>query len=378
MQFVVLGAGRMGRAIAWDLARAAGKDAVRVFDARADAAKDAGESMGLHWAALELADPDAVRPVLEGADVAVSAADYSLNEMLTRLAIETKTHLCDLGGNNTVVARQRAMHAQAERAGVTIVPDCGLAPGLAPLLAYRGVERVGGRARAVKIRVGGLPQRPQPPLDYAQFFAIRGLTNEYLEPVVRVRGGKNEIVETMVDVEPVAFAGFPALESFNTSGGCSTLPETLAGRVDDLDYQTIRYAGHARIIKAMIDLGMLGQEPIDAGGTRVVPRVVTERLLETHLPKDENDVVLVRVTVEGDRERVVYEIVDRRDPATGHTAMARTTGYPTAVIAWMLGTGRIEKRGVLPGELCVPVDALVEELRARGIAIDTRTEALKN
>src|SRR5688572_2948257 len=109
MKVVVLGAGRMGRAIAWDLARSLGKDAVHVVDVREDAARSAGESMGLRWSRVELADVGAVRPLLADADVAVSAADYALNEMLTRLAIETRTHLVDLGGNNTMVAKQRAL-----------------------------------------------------------------------------------------------------------------------------------------------------------------------------------------------------------------------------------------------------------------------------
>src|SRR5690349_910219 len=105
MKVVVLGAGRMGRAIAWDLGRALGRDAVHVTDVRVDAAQSAGESMGLRWSALDLGDDAAVRAALADADVAVSAADYAFNERLTRIAIETKTHLCDLGGNNTVVAR---------------------------------------------------------------------------------------------------------------------------------------------------------------------------------------------------------------------------------------------------------------------------------
>jgi lysine 6-dehydrogenase len=235
MKAVVLGSGRMGRAIAWDLARSLGKESVHVVDARADAARSAGEAMGLSWSQVELGDPAAVRPVLEDADVAISAADYGLNEMLTRLAIETKTHMVDLGGNNTMVARQRALTAEAERAGITVVPDCGLAPGMAVYMAYRAVEQAGGRARSLRIRVGGLPQDPQPPLGYGQFFAIRGLTNEYLEPAFKVRDGQTITVKTMDEVESIAFDGFPPLEAFNTSGGCSTLPETHAGRVRDLD-----------------------------------------------------------------------------------------------------------------------------------------------
>ncbi|MCC7538491.1 MAG: saccharopine dehydrogenase NADP-binding domain-containing protein [Deltaproteobacteria bacterium] len=376
MTYLVLGAGRMGSAIAWDLAMRAGKDKVRIVDAREAVARAVGESLGVAWGSADLRDDDAVRPLLRAADVAVSAADYSLNERLTRLAIEERTHLCDLGGNNTVVGRQLAMSLAAERAGVTVVPDCGLAPGLACLLAARGVELL-GRAKSVRIRVGGLPQDPRPPLGYALFFSVRGLTNEYLEQAEVVRDGETVHVRSMTEVESLEFPPpFGKLEAFHTSGGASTLPATLAGLVDDLDYKTIRYPGHCAIVGAMIELGFLSDKAVRIGEADVVPRAFSEALLTKALGYETPDAVLVRVIVEGADERIVYQLVDRLDPSTGHTAMARTTGYPTAAIAWMLGTGKITKRGVVPGERCVPVDALVTALAERNVRIDQRREAV--
>lgn len=360
----------MGRAIAQDLVRSFGADAVEVVDANAERARSLGQSLGIRHSAADLAEQGELARLLKGAKVAVSAADYSLNEGLTRAAIAAGAHLCDLGGNPTVVQHQLAMDKEAKAAGVTVIPDCGLAPGLACLLAARAVEQL-ARPESVRIRVGGLPADPKPPLNYSLFFSVRGLTNEYLEPADVLREGERRTAQSMTEVEPLSFPPpFGQLEAFNTAGGASTLPMTLAGKVRNLDYKTIRYPGHAAIIKAMIDLGFLAEAPVEVDGARVVPRRFTEAMFERSLALGDDDVVLVRVTAEGGGERVAYQLIDRKDPSTGHSAMMRTTGYPTAVIAKFLATGRITQRGVVPGELCVPVDALIEELGQRGVRIE--------
>ncbi|MCS6799035.1 MAG: saccharopine dehydrogenase NADP-binding domain-containing protein [Myxococcota bacterium] len=372
MRFLVLGAGRMGRAIAFDLVRTLGRDAVAVADGSSDALDRIARWLEVRTHRLDLADTDALRPLLERAEVAVSAADYALNLTLTRLCIETRTHMLDLGGNNDVVAAQLALDAQAARAGVLVVPDCGLAPGLAVWLAARAVERT--RApRAVRIRVGGLPARPEPPLGYALFFSVRGLINEYVEPPVALRSGRLVRLEPLGDVEPVELeAPFGTLEAFNTSGGCSTLPQTLAGRVEELDYKTIRWPGHAAAMRAMLGIGLMSSEPLDVHGTRIAPRAVLEALLERNLPRTDDDVVIVRVRCEGrDGQRVGYDLVDRYDPPTGQTAMARTTGYPTSIAARLIADGHVEARGVVPGERCLPVDRIVEQLAERGVLVRT-------
>lgn len=372
MRLLVLGSGKMGKAIAWVLVRAKGASAVTVVDSDPARAAALGKALGCAHTSVNLADEKAVTHLLDGATAAVSAADYSLNELLTRVAIKTRTHLCDLGGNNTVVAHQRALTAEAEKAGVTVVPDCGLAPGLAGLLAYRAAETMRAPTSA-RLRVGGLPAHPKPPLDYSLFFSVRGLTNEYLEPVELLKDGKKVQAECLTDVEPIEFPPpLGKLECFNTSGGVSTLVETLAGKVRDVDYKTIRYPGHAHIVKAMIDLGFLSEKELTVAGKSVVPRQVTEAIFERSLDHGDDDIVLVRVTVEGQGEKVTYQIIDRKDHQRGHSAMARTTGYPTAVIALMLADGRITKRGVIPGELCVPVDDLVKELVALGVPVEVQ------
>jgi len=273
------------------------------------------------------------------------------------------------------VERQLALDEEARRRGVTIIPDCGLAPGMAGLLAARGVEQLDS-TDTVSLRVGGLPAHPKPPLNYKLVFSARGLINEYLEPTEVLRDGQVERVASLTEVERVEFPPpFGVLEAFNTSGGASTLPRTLRGRVRNVNYKTLRYPGHCAVFAAMGALGLFSEEPVRG----VSPRVVTEQLLESALADDDTDVVLLRVSIEGrkggEAKRLVYELIDQHDPRTGHSAMARSTAYPATAIAYMLGIGAIERRGVLPGELAVPLELFVGAVRARGLNVTERWES---
>lgn len=380
----------MGRAAAWDLARQPGVDLVRLVDRDGDAlrlaerelakllAETAPESKAkIEAQRYDLADETGAVRLLEGFDVMLSSSDYRYNVMLTRAAIEARCHMCDLGGNLFVVEKQMALDEDAKRRGVTIVPDCGLSPGMACLFAAHGVERMDA-VDTVRIRVGGLPANPKPPLNYKMLFAVRGLTNEYLEPAEALREGKIVRIPSLTEPEPIEFPyPFGTLEAFNTSGGCSTLPRTLKHKVRNLDYKTIRYPGHCAAFAGMHAIGLLSEEAVDG----VVPREFTEKLIERTLHDDsDTDVALVRVTVEGKKDgkaqRQVFEVIDRHDAKTGHSAMARTTSYPAAVVAYMLGAGAVQKRGVLPGELSVPLEAFVSAVRARGIDVKERWEPL--
>jgi lysine 6-dehydrogenase len=377
----------MGRAAAWDLARQPGVKAVRLVDHDAHALEDAEREVArvlvetapksqakIEAQRFDLGDQSGLRKLCEGWDVMLSSADYRFNEALTRAAIDAKCHMCDLGGNIFVVEKQLALDDEARRRGVTIVPDCGLAPGMACLIAAWGVERMDS-AETVRIRVGGLPANPKPPLGYKLVFNPRGLTNEYLEPAEALESGKIVRRPSLTGLESLEFpAPFGTLEAFNTSGGASTLPRTLKDKIRNLDYKTIRYPGHFAAFAGMNAIGLFSETPVDG----VVPRVFAEKLIERTLVDDDTDVVLVRVTVEGIKDgqsrRLVFEVIDRHDEKTGHSAMARTTSYPAAAVAYMLGVGAVQKRGVLPGELAVPLEEFAGAVRARGIEIKERWE----
>lgn len=375
MKMVVLGCGRMGIAAAYDFARQPDVTRVVVVDQDRERAEAGARRAGAKAEAVacDLKDGGAVRRVLAGAKACLSAASYTLNVALAEAAIECGCHFADLGGNNDVVRRTLALHEKARAARVTLVPDCGLAPGMAVLLAARLARKL-DRCDVLQIRVGGLPQDRPAPIGYRLVFSVEGLINEYKEPALVVRGGKTLTVESLTEVEPLEFPEpFGKLECFHTSGGLSTLPETFAGTIPAMDYKTIRYPGHVAVIKAMFDLGLASESPLSIQGREIRPRDVLEAVLARSLSTEGKDSVLVRVEVAGVKNgtpaRLRNQIVDLHDDRTGFSAMARTTAFPAAIVALELARGRAHESGALPGERCLDLERFFAEVKARGIAV---------
>src|SRR6478672_4577615 len=334
MKILVLGAGRMGHGAVFDLIHnSPDVERVTVADFDLDKAQAVAAAVGTSRVEAMQIDAgnyaDAVE-LLRGHDSAISCVNYWHNVSLSKAAIETGTNFCDLGGNNYVVDSQLALDAEAKAAGISIIPDCGLAPGMVSILAMHGAANF-DRLDEVHIRVGGLPQDPQPPLNYQLVFSVEGLINEYIEVARVIREGHVTEVESMTEIEKLEFDGFPPLEAFQTSGGTSTLPDTFLGQIRELDYKTIRYAGHCEKFKTMIDLGLCSSEEIVADFQKIKPRKVFGELLQQHLPADGPDYVLVRLDFVGDEgKRLRYDIVDKLDEETGMSAMMRTTAFPAS------------------------------------------------
>jgi lysine 6-dehydrogenase len=372
MRMLVLGAGRMGLGAVHDLVSQSDVDGVTVADfdrAKADqiAARYPRKVVA---AQIDCNDHAAVVELMRGHASAISCVNYWLNERLARAAIEAGTHFCDLGGNNDVVDAELALDAEARKAGVNIIPDCGLAPGMVAVLVAHGASKF-QKLDEVHIRVGGLPQNPQPPLNYQLVFSVEGLINEYIEPARVIRDGKVVTIESMTEIESLDFPRpFGTMEAFQTSGGTSTLVETFLGKVSALDYKTIRYPGHCEKFKTMIDLGLCKSELLEVDGVRVKPRRVLGELLVKNLPHDEPDVVLVRVEFAGDGEKTLrYDIIDRYDPETELSAMMRTTAFPASIVALMMARGQTTSRGALPQERCIPPALFMDELAKRRIDV---------
>jgi lysine 6-dehydrogenase len=269
------------------------------------------------------------------------------------------------------------LDAQAKAAGINIIPDCGLAPGMVSILAMHGAARF-DEIESIKIRVGGLPQQPQPPLDYQLVFSVEGLINEYIEPARLIREGEIIEVESLTEIEELEFEGFPRLEAFQTSGGTSTLPNTFLGKIKNLDYKTIRYKGHCERFKTLVDLGFASSEPaVVKTGTgdsvQISPRAFLADALMRHLPRGEPDLVLIRLEfggkIKGEEKLLRYDIVDRFDPETDLTAMMRTTAFPASIIAQMTARGETLQRGATPQEVAIEPDKFIAELARRNITI---------
>ena len=376
MKILVLGAGRMGLGAVFDLAHNSSEvEAVTVADAdfaKAEQVVKTVDSPKVTAKHLDVSNISETVELMRPHDSAISCVNYWYNVELSKAAIATQTNFCDLGGNNYIVDEQLTLDEKAKSAGINIIPDCGLAPGMVSVLAMHGAKRF-DEAHEIHIRVGGLPQQPKTALQYQLVFSVEGLINEYIETARVIRNGKIAEVESMTEIESLAFEGFPPLEAFQTSGGTSTLPDTFLGQIKELDYKTIRYAGHCEKFKMMIDLGLCSSEEILVDYAKVTPRRVFGELLTKHLPADEPDYVLVRLEfvgkANGETKRLRYDIVDKQDETTGLSAMMRTTAFPASIIAQMMASGDVLQRGATPQEKAIDAEKFVAELARRNIVI---------
>jgi lysine 6-dehydrogenase len=377
MRYLVFGAGQQGRAICFDLLTDPDTEIV-LADNDADALEDVVSWLDdprVDVEPIDASSHDEVQAVMEDCDVAISALPFKFNLGLTQDAIAAKCHLIDLGGNNAVVQQQLELSAEAKEAGIIVIPDSGLAPGLAVYLAYDACERL-SRVDTLKIRVGGLPQKPQGELDYMLTFNVEGLLNEYSEPVLVVRDGDLMEVEPLTDLESIKFPEpWGELEAFNTSGGLSTLPQSLGHMIENMDYKTIRFPGHGEKMRSFYDLGLFSREIHKTDdGDEIIPREQLAEMIERTCTYPEADAVLLLVTATGMKNNVPIavrtQIIDRFDKENGITAMMRMTGYPVAIIAHLMANGKVEDRGVIPGERCIPMKIFRAELKRRDIHLE--------
>jgi lysine 6-dehydrogenase len=378
--YAVLGAGRQGIAAAYDMARWGDARRVILADHDLEIARRAAERVdtlvgkGVAGPAhLDATDPKAVEQLLTGVDACLSAVPYMYNLGVTRAAISARANMCDLGGNTDIARQQHALDAEARKAGVSIIPNCGDVPGMGTSLMVFAIELL-DEALDVYMWDGGIPQRPRPPFDYLLTFNIAGLTNEYAEPAVFLRDWRVTKVEPMAELETVQFPEpIGTLEAFVTGGGTDTMPWTFEGRLRTLQNKTLRHPGHFAQLRAFYDLGLWDLKPVRAGGVEVVPRDVFHALFEPRVtfPGD-RDIVIVRVKAVGKKNgrdaEAIVEVIDYFDDATGFTAMERCTGWSAAIVAEMMAEGQTP-RGAGGVETQVPARPFVEELRRRGIDV---------
>ena len=376
MNIVIIGLGMMGQAITYDLSKYSNFENIGVIDNNKSALKlikkpiDKKKIIFHNFSVERIND---VKDCLKNYDVAISAVPYKYNYELAKTAIETKTHFLDLGGSNDVVKKERSLNKEAVKKGVTVIYDCGLAPGLSSVIVKDIVESMSS-IKYVKIRVGGLPMNPKPPLNYQIVFSVNGLINEYVEKAIVLDKGKIIKKESMTDLEKISFPKpFGEMEAFLTSGGCSTLPYTYKNRIGYLDYKTIRYPGHCEFFKALVDIGMASEKSVDLGNRIIVPRDLLITYLKQKLPSNGKDVVLLKVISRckknGKKIDLEYNMIDYFDDKNNITSMMRTTGYPTSIIAQMIESREINKNGVFGCEEIVPCSTFFKELEKRDIKI---------
>jgi lysine 6-dehydrogenase len=376
MRMLVLGAGLQGSACAYDLLQNREVGEVRLADINIQdlppfLAPYAGPR--LLPTPLDVRDRQAVLAVMRSSDAVMSAIPYYFNLDLTKCAVEAGVHFADLGGNTDLVIGQKALDPDARAKGITIVPDCGLAPGMVNILAQYGISQLDA-VESVKIFVGGLPQRPEPPLNYQVVYSLEGVLDYYTTKSWIVRDGRGQQVEALSEVEHIEFGeGVGTLEAFHTAGGLSTMAFRYDGKIPTMEYKTLRYPGHAAIMAAVRELGLLDLEPVDVKGTEVAPRDLFIAAAGPRLTRDSPDLVALRVEVRGSAggtpRRLVWELVDRADEKHGISAMMRTTGYSLSITGQMQVRGEIQPPGVHTPDECVPAPRYIDELAKRGVRI---------
>jgi saccharopine dehydrogenase-like NADP-dependent oxidoreductase len=359
-RIAIVGAGKIGSTIAQLLHRS-GDYQVTVID-RTPAQLDALDGCdGVAVLPLDITSEDALHAALRGQFAVLSAAPYHLTTRIAEGAKAAGAHYFDLTED---VASTRVVKALAAGAKTAFAPQCGLAPGFITVVASdlaKGFDEL----HDVRLRVGALPKFPSNALGYNLTWSTDGVINEYCQPCEAIVDGQLRETTPMEELEHFALDGI-AYEAFNTSGGLGTLCETLKGKVRNLNYRTIRYPGHAAIMKTLLnDLGLRHR------------RQVLKDLLESAVPATLQDVVLVFVTVSGMKrgrlmqETYAHKVYAREVGGVMRSAIQVTTAAGICASLDLLAEGALPRQGFVRQE-DIALDAFLDNRFGAVYADDAR------
>ncbi len=340
-QVLLLGAGKIGRAVAALLAHT-GDYAVRVGDVDEPALARTSALPNTETRRVDVTDAASLRDAMAGCADVISACPYMVNPGIATAALEAGCSYFDLTED---LESTRAVRALAERAkaGQVFVPQCGLAPGFVAIVGHaltRGYDRLD----EVQLRVGALAQFPTGELKYNLTWSTDGLINEYCNPCEVIRDGKPCEVMALEGLEHFSLDGVD-YEAFNTSGGVGSLWETLAGRVTNLDYKTVRYPGHQHLMHFLLRELRLSER-----------RELMKEILEAAVPGTLQDVVLVFCTVTGWKNGLYLQSADARKVYSGErfgdrwSAIQITTASAVCALLDMHAMGQLSGKGYVHQE----------------------------
>lgn len=377
MKIGVLGSGLMGKEAARDLVASEGVQAIGLADidlGRAQQVCDQLQSSKLTAYQVNASDEQDLASYMRQFDVIINALFYSFNEVVAKTAIQVGVNSIDLGGHiGHMTDKVLALKKEAKAAGVTLIPDLGVAPGMINILSGHGASKI-DNLNTIKLYVGGIPVRPEPPFEYNHVFSMEGVFDHYTDPSLIIRNGNKQEVPSLSEVERVHFDRFGPLEAFHTSGGTSTLSISYP-ELNTLEYKTIRYPGHAEKFQLLVDLNLTRMDyEVDVNGQKINPREVLLKVLDPIVELGEkDDAVLLRVVVSGEKDGVpatyAYEMTTYKDRENNVTAMARATANTISIVAQMIGNQTITKRGVYPPEQIIPGETYINEMAKRGVQI---------
>jgi lysine 6-dehydrogenase len=381
--YAVMGAGLMGRVVAKDLLRSEPDATVTLMDAREHRLRDVIEMIGdgrLRAERVDVQDRERSAEALAGHSAVVGALPHAYSMAGLEAAISAGVPVVDLVGSKPEL--KRSLDRTAREKSVLAIPGLGVAPGLSNVLVARGVEALDETLDAV-IYVGGIPRRRRPPLEYETVYSLVSMFGAVSRPARIWREGREALVEPMSGLERLEFPDpIGTLEAYYTDG-LASLALTMPGRVGrTLEEKTLRYPGFADRVRFLESCGLLEDSAIELESGPVVPKELLIGALTPRLTLGpEGDILVMRVVVsgmaDGRLETHTFDLIDFMDPASGETAMARTTGYPAAIAARMMASGQITETGVRFPEELFSADfgaELLSELAGRGVDITHQVE----
>jgi len=335
----VVGAGKIGSTVV-DLLVGSGSYSVVLIDQSAEALAEFAGRAHVDTAALAIDNPTQMEGALKGAFAVVNCAPYHLTIAVARAAKAAGAHYLDLTED---VASSRVVRDLAADATTAFIPQCGLAPGFITIAAWDLIKHF-DQLHDVRLRVGALPRYPSNALNYNLTWSTDGVINEYCEPCEAITNGKLRETPALEECEEFALDGV-TYEAFNTSGGLGTLCHTLENQVRNLNYKTIRYPGHAAIMKALLnDLNLRNR------------RDVLKDILENSVPATMQDVVIVFVTVSGMKkghlmqETYVNKVYAQPVGGEVKSAIQITTAGAICAVLDMLTDGSLPAKGFIRQE----------------------------
>jgi saccharopine dehydrogenase-like NADP-dependent oxidoreductase len=369
MKIVVLGAGLVGSAIIQDLAEDKQYEILAVDLNKGSLDRISG-FYGVSTRQADLSDDKTITTLVSDADLVINAVPGFLGFQTLKQIIQTGKNVVDISffGENAFELDQLARNK-----GVTAIVDCGVAPGLCNIIAGYVTEKM-DQVDSYLCYVGGLPEIREWPYEYKVVFSPTDVLEEYTRPARFVENGKEVIYPALSEVELLDFPGVGTLEAFNTDGLRSLL---LTLDIPNMREKTMRYPGHANLMRVFRESGFFNLEKVEVDGQGVQPLALTSRLLfdQWKMKDGDRDLTVMQVILEGKegKDQVVYQydLIDHYDQEKNITSMARTTGYTCTIVARLLMEGTIPLTGICPpeklGEISGLFEMLLGEYQKRGI-----------